>query len=60
MKKYFWGAFVGLGMFALPVFAQEFLLETNIPAFYLTYTWGDFLMEDSCSSDFEQLKTLPF
>ena len=64
MRKYFLEIFVGLGMFVLPAFAQDFLLETlsetNIPAFHLTYTWNDFLMEDSCLSDFDQLKTLPF
>ncbi len=68
MKKYFWGILCGGCLLSHPLFAQEFLLETisesvsepEIPAFHLSYTWGDFLMEKSCLVDFNQLQSLPF
>ena len=61
-QKYVWKVVLGLWLLTTPVQAQEFLLEEslvpNVPLFRLTYTWGDFLMENSCLTDFNRLEDL--
>ncbi|MGN0919721.1 MAG: hypothetical protein ACI4OR_03070 [Alphaproteobacteria bacterium] len=63
-QKYLWGLVLGVSLLTSSLQAQELLLEevktAEIPVFHLTYTWGDFLMGNSCSADFNQLKILPF
>ncbi len=61
--RYLWIFFLGVCLGVHPVSAQEFLVaefEPQIPVFQPSYTWGDFLVGQSCITDFNQLQNLPF